>query len=162
MIFHKVSSNFYIDIFLDLPLMTFNLGAVLSLLVAFQLSFTVLYLFTHKKGNKRNNRFLAFLFLMFAINMLDFAARISGLIFPIPLLHLLDDCFFLLYGPVIYFYTQSVVYHDFTFKKSDAWHSFPYLAATGYLIFQIFFVDQETQAEVAKRIVTANWKGTVR
>jgi len=55
--------------------MTYNLGALLSFLVAFQLFFVALYLFTHKKGNKRNNMLLALVFLMFAINLMDFTAE---------------------------------------------------------------------------------------
>lgn len=137
--------------------MTYNLGALLSFLVAFQLFFVALYLFTHKKGNKRNNRLLALVFLMFAINLMDFAARISGIIFPNPSLHLLDDAFFFLYGPVLYFYTQGVAYNDFAFKKSDAWHLAPYISVTSYIIFIIFSIDLEAQSGVAEIITAADF-----
>jgi len=136
--------------------MAFNLGALLSFLVAFQLFFVALYLFTNKKGNKRNNRLLAFLFVMFAINLMDFTARVSGLIFPLPLLHLMDDCFFFLYGPVLYFYTQGVVYHDFAFKKKDAWHLTPFVIVTVYWMVQIISLDQETQVDFAEKMITAD------
>ena len=137
--------------------MTYNIGAVLSFLVAFQLFFMALYLFTHKKGNKRNNRLLALVFLMFAINLVDFTVRISGFIFPIPMLHLLDDAFFFLYGPVLYFYTQGVVYHDFAFKKSDAWNLAPYIIVTSYFTYSIFFTDLDTQTEVFGKIASADF-----
>lgn len=153
--------TFSVNIFIDLRAMTYNLGALLSFLVAFQLFFVTLYLFTHKKGNKRNNRLLALVFLMFAINLMDFTARVSGVIFPIPLLHLLDDCFFFLYGPVLYFYTQGVVYHDFAFKRSDAWHLIPFIGVAGYLIFLVLFVDLETQSEVAKKNISADFPAWV-
>ncbi len=136
--------------------MTYNIAAILSLLVAFQLSFMSAYLFTLKKGNKRNNRLLAFLFLMFAINMLDFTARIAGFIYPLPYLHLLDDGFFLLYGPVIYFYTLGVVFRDFAFKKSDAWHVLPYVLATSFLIAEIVVTSGPQQTEVIEKIISAN------
>lgn len=154
-------SAFSVNIFLDLRAMNYNLGALLSFLVAFQLSFVALYLFTHKKGNKRNNKLLALVFLMFAINLMDFTARVSGNIFSIPLLHLLDDCFFFLYGPVLYFYTQGVVYHDFTFKKRDAWNLAPYIGVTSYVIFSIIFIDQETQSEFAEKITSADFPAWV-
>jgi hypothetical protein len=137
--------------------MTYNFGALFSFLVAFQLFFVALYLFTHKKGNKRNNRLLALVFLMFAINLMDFTARISGFIFPNPMLHLLDDAFFFLYGPVLYFYTQGVVYHDFAFKKRDAWNLAPYIGVTSYLLFLVFSTDLETQSEVAELITAAGF-----
>ncbi|GJM27695.1 MAG: hypothetical protein DHS20C17_03300 [Cyclobacteriaceae bacterium] len=136
--------------------MTYNLGALLSFLVSFQLFFVALYLFTHKQGNKRNNRLLALVFLMFSVNLMDFSARVSGIIFPIPLLHLLDDCFFFLYGPVLYFYTQGVVYRDFAFKTSDAWHLAPYVSVTFYLIFQILLIGPEAQSEIAGQIISAD------
>ncbi|MGI9550081.1 MAG: helix-turn-helix domain-containing protein [Aurantibacter sp.] len=141
--------------------MTYNIGALLSFLVAFQLFFLALYLFTHKKGNKRNNMLLALLFLLFAINLMDFAARVSGIIFPIPLLHLLDDCFFFLYGPVLSFSPQGVVYRDFAFKKSDAWNLVPCIGVTSYLMFHVLFVDLETQSEVAKTIISADFPAWV-
>ncbi len=137
--------------------MSFNFGALLSFLVAFQLFFVALYLFTHKKGNKRNNRLLGLLFLMFAIILLDFTARISGVIFSVPLLHLLDDCFFFLFGPLLYFYAQGVVYKDFVFKKSHVWHLAPYIIITSYLLFLALFVDLETQSDVAKKTITADF-----
>ena len=137
--------------------MTFNLGALLSSLVAFQLLFVAFYLFTHKKGNERNNKLLALLFLMFAINLADFTFRISGFMFSIPQVHLLDDAFFLLYGPVLYFYTQAVVYRDFSFKKVDAWHIAPYLMVTGYMVFSIPVTDQETQLVVAEKMASADF-----
>jgi AraC-like DNA-binding protein len=135
--------------------MTFNIAAILSLLVAFQLLFMAVYLFSLRRGNRRNNRLLAFLFLMFAINMLDFAARTAGLIFHLPFLHLLDDSFFLLYGPLIYFYTQGVVYRDFAFKNRDLVHIIPFLTLLLYSISQIILVDRETQMDLIERVITA-------
>jgi AraC-like DNA-binding protein len=137
--------------------MTNYLGALLSFLVAFQLFFVALYLFTHKKGNKRNNRLLGLVFLMLAINLLDFTARISGFIFPNPILHVLDDAFFFLYGPVFYFYTRGVVYRDFAFKKRDAWNLAPYIGVTSYLLFFVFSINLETQSEVAELIAGAGF-----
>lgn len=135
--------------------MSFNLGALLSTLVAFQLTFMGLYLFTHRRGQRRNNRLLGFLFLMFAINLLDFASRISGLILPLPFLHLLDDTFFLLYGPVLYFYTQGVVYKDFEFNRSALWHLIPGFIAAGYVIFHLFSVNLDEQRRFTDQVVTA-------
>lgn len=135
--------------------MNYYLGALFSFLVAFQLFFVALYLFTHKKGNKRNNSLLGFVFLMFAISLMDFTIRVSGVVLPIPLLHLIDDGFFFLYGPVLYFYVQGVVYRDFVFKTRDALHLIPYLAYTTYLIFHLIFIDLDTQLELANKVATA-------
>ncbi len=137
--------------------MTYNLGAILSFLVAFQLFFLGLYLFTHKKGIRRNNSLLALLFFLFEINLLDFAARVSGLMFPNPMVHLLDDAFFFLYGPILFFYTKAVVYNDFAFKKRDIWYLLPYLAFTGFVLFLIATLDIEDRSEIATKITTATF-----
>ena len=136
--------------------MNYNLGALLSFLVAFQLFFVALYLFTHKKGNKRNNTLLGIVFLLLAISLMDFTIRVSGVVMPIPLLHLIDDGFFFLYGPLLYLYVQGVVYRDFMFKKRDALHLIPYLGYSTYLIYHLIFIDIGTQSEVAKKIDTAD------
>ena len=137
--------------------MTFNLGALLSFLVAFQLFFVALYLFTHKKGNIRNNRLLALLFLMFAFNLVDFTLRVSGHTLPLPLLHLIDDTFFFLYGPVLYFYTQAVVFRDFAFKKGDIWHLVPYISLTVGLIYFLSSVDMSDQLGIAESMTSADF-----
>ena len=135
--------------------MNYNLGALLSFLVAFQFFFVALYLFTNKKGNKRNNGLLGLVFLMFAISLMDFTIRVSDIVLPIPFLHLIDDGFFILYGPILYFYVLGVVYRDFKFKISDALHLIPFLIYTIYLIYHVIFVDLEAQSEVTQKVIDA-------
>ncbi|MDG2448804.1 MAG: hypothetical protein P8M34_04180, partial [Saprospiraceae bacterium] len=135
--------------------MNYNLGALLSFLVAFQFFFVALYLFTNKKGNKRNNGLLGLVFLMFAISLMDFTIRVSDIVLPIPFLHLIDDGFFILYGPILYFYVLGVVYRDFKFKISDALHLIPFLICTIYLIYHVIFVDLEAQSEVTQKVIDA-------
>lgn len=154
-------SSSFIEICLYLIVMKYNLGAFLSILVAFQFLFLALYLFTHKKGIKRNNSLLALLFFLFAINLIDFAARVSGLIFPNPMVHLLDDAFFFLYGPILYFYCRAVVFHDFAFKKRDAWNLVPYAIYTCFVLFLIVSLDKESGPEIALKITTADFPAWV-
>ncbi|WP_297704023.1 AraC family transcriptional regulator [uncultured Eudoraea sp.] len=141
--------------------MNYNLGALLSILVAFQFLFLALYLFTNKKGINRNNRLLALLFFLFAINLIDFAARVSGSIFPNPMVHLLDDTFFLLYGPILYFYCRAVIFHDFAFKKRDAWHLLPFAIYIFLVLFLIVSLDKESGPEIALKITTADFPAWV-
>ncbi len=134
--------------------MSLNLGALVSLLVAFQLFFVALYLFAHRKGNKRNNRLLGLVFLLFAISWTDFTARVMGLLLPWPLIHLLDDGFFFLYGPTLYFYVQGVVYRDFQFKRKDIAHLLPYMAYTVYLTYHLLQLDAATQMDITEKVDT--------
>ena len=140
--------------------MNYNLGALLAILVAFQFFFLALYLFANDKGVRRNNRLLGLLFFLFAINLLDFSARVSNIIFPNPMVHLLDDAFFLLYGPILFLYTRAVVFHDFAFRKRDILKLIPYLLFTGFVLFLIASLDTQDRSEVASQITTGafpNW-----
>lgn len=141
--------------------MNYNLSALLSILVAFQFLFLALYLFTNKKGIKRNNRLLALLFFLFAINLIDFAARVSGLIFQNPMFHLLDDTFFLFYGPILYFYCHAVVFRDFDFKKRDLWHLLPFAIYACLVLFLIVTLDKKSGPDIALKITTADFPAWV-
>lgn len=49
------------------------LSGIISILATFQLLFVSVFLFTHKKGNRTNNRLLGLVFLLFSISLGDFA-----------------------------------------------------------------------------------------
>lgn len=71
------------------------LSGIISILASFQLLFVSVFLFTHKKGKRTNNRLLGIVFLLFSISLGDFALRISGIEFSIQVIHLIDDGFYL-------------------------------------------------------------------
>ena len=111
-----------------------GLISLLSFLITFQLLFVGIFLLTHKKGNRRNNLLLGLLFVMIAWNMGDLTLRINGVHFKWDFLHLIDDDFFLLYGPLFYFYTQGVIFRDFKLSRTNLLHLLPYLLLTILLI----------------------------
>ena len=135
--------------------MSINLGALLSTLVAFQLMFMAIYLFTHKKGNRRNNRLLGFLFLIFSLSLVDFIVRVSEIPIKYPLIHLIDDGFFFLYGPIIYFYVKGVVYRDFELLFKNVIHVIPFIAYFSYICYHLFLLDAGTQDEVFTEIASS-------
>lgn len=102
----------------------------LSFLISFQLFFVGLFLVTHKRGNRRNNILLGILFVLIAWNMADLTLQMNGFIFKWEFLHHIDDVFFLLYGPIIYLYTQGVIFKDFRLSKKNLLHLIPYLLLT--------------------------------
>ena len=135
--------------------MNYYVSVILSFLASFQLFFVAIYLFFHKRGNKRNNSLLGLVFLLISISMGDFTLRVSGIVIPIPVLHLIDDGFFFLYGPLLYFYVKGVVYSDFKFRGRDLLHLTPYTIYL-YLLLVIFFLDQEDQNQVMQKISTSD------
>lgn len=132
------------------------LSGIISILATFQLLFVSVFLFTHKKGNRTNNRLLGLVFLLFSISLGDFALRISGIEFRFQLIHLIDDGFFFLYGPLIYFYVRKVVYVDLRWKARDLLHLIPYMAWCLYLVYTLVVLNPEEQRQVTQKIVTAS------
>lgn len=132
------------------------ISGIISILASFQLLFVSVFLFTHKKGNKKNNRLLGLVFLLFSISLGDFALRISGLEFRFQVIHLLDDGFFFLYGPLIYFYVRRLVYVDLRWKAKDLLHLIPYVAWCLYLVYTVVVLNPEEQRQMTQKIVTAS------
>ncbi len=134
--------------------MSYYFSVGLAFLGGFQFLFVALYLFTHKKGKWQSNALLGFVFLMFSLNLFDLTLQIAGIKLPIAAMHLIDDSFFFLYGPLLYFYVQSVVYSDFQFKWKDGIHLLAFLPFASYLVYMLFLVDQEVQNEALTKILT--------
>lgn len=132
------------------------LSGIISILASFQLLFVALFLFMHKKGNRRNNMILGLVFLLFSISLGDFAVRISGIEIRHQVLHLIDDGFFFLYGPLVYLYVRSVVYKDLKLAAKDLLHMIPFMAYCAYLLIYIVVLDPGEQSQVAQRINTAS------
>jgi AraC-like DNA-binding protein len=114
--------------------MGLNLISLLSFLITFQLLFVAVFLITHKKGNRRNNILLGTIFILIAWNMGDLTLQMNGVYLKWEFLQLIDDGFFLLYGPIIYLYTQGVIFRDFKLSSGNLLHLIPYLMLTVLLL----------------------------
>lgn len=110
--------------------MDLSLISYLSFLITFQLLFVGIFLITHKKGNRRNNILLSTIFILIAWNMVDLTLRMNGVVLKWEFLQLIDDGFFLLYGPIIYLYAQGVIFRDFKLSSGNLLHLIPYLLLT--------------------------------
>jgi len=106
---------------------TYYLSIIFSSLAAFQLFFVSIYLFMNRKGDPRSNILLGLLLLLLALSIGNITLNVidsklfSGIIF------IIDDGFFFLYGPLIYFYVKNVVYRDFKFRWQHMIHCLPAL-----------------------------------
>jgi AraC-like DNA-binding protein len=132
------------------------LSGIISILASFQLLFVALFLMIHKKGNRRNNRILGLVFLLFSLSLGDFAIRISGIEIQNQVLHLIDDGFFFLYGPLLYLYVRGVVYNDLKLKAKDLLHLIPFIAYNGYLVYSVVMIDPLEQDQVTQKILNAS------
>jgi AraC-like DNA-binding protein len=111
-------------------MMDLRLIPLLSFLVTFQLLFVGIFLITHKKGSRRNNILLGTIFILIAWNMVDLTLRMNGVVFKWEFLQLIDDTFFLLYGPIFYIYVQGVIFRDFKLSGRNLLHLVPYVLVT--------------------------------
>jgi len=137
--------------------MSNHFGTTLSLLVTFQLLFVAVFLFSYKRGNKRNNWILGLIFLLLAISMADLTILVSGIEIKIKIkaLHLFDDAFLFLYGPLFYLYANGVLFKDFKLKKIHLLHFIPFVVLQSMLLVEILSLNLADQAEVTRQIVTA-------
>jgi AraC-like DNA-binding protein len=132
-----------------------SISGIISILATFQLLFASLFLITHRKGNKRNNRLLGLIFLLFSISLADFSLRINGILFPNPVWHLIDEGFFFLYGPLLYLYVKGVVYLDFKMTRKVLLHFIPFGFYIVYLVYSMISIDAVQQDQLSESILSA-------
>ena len=116
---------------LDINSLIMTLGALQGFLLA-------LFLFTHKERKKASNRVLAWLILLFSVNLLvpeltrNFYTRFPHLISS-------SDSLLYLFGPLIYFYTILLTGKSNKLTKRDLLHFIPF--ALGTLIMVPFYMQ---------------------
>lgn len=109
--------------------MNFSLPDVLFCIVIFQLLFTGSYLFIHP-GNKRlSNLILGTFFLSIGLNLGDNFLVIKRVWLSDPYYVSWGICLPLLFGPLLYLYTQSVLYRTFTLSRKKWVHFLPFVVA---------------------------------
>jgi len=112
---------------------SYYLSIIFSALAAFQLYFVSIYLIMIRKGDARSNLLLGLLLLLLAISIGNITLNVIDPELSCGIIYIIDDGFFFLYGPLIFFYVQNVVYRDFKFRLLHSIHLFP------ALLFYIYF-----------------------
>jgi AraC-like DNA-binding protein len=110
--------------------MTFSLSDILFIIVIFQLLFTAFFLFTHKKAGRISNGLLGALFLAICLNLADNFLLIKRFYFSYPSLALWSVWMLLLFGPLLYLYTQSILFRDFSLSGRKWLHFLPFITLT--------------------------------
>jgi len=124
----------------------FFISAFLYLLFA-------IFLFSHKKGNRLSNKIFAGFCLANAffimIDIFDIFCHSLYKIFPLYFDVIWDSCFFLI-GPLLFFYTMSLINRDFAFKKIHLWHLLPFFIDLIYRNYR-FFAHENIEAALTER-----------
>jgi len=110
---------------------------ILSTIVIFQLLLLAVFLFTVNKGKPASNKLLAIFFLWLAFNLGDGLLSYYGFYNKFPQLAHLEDGFVFLVGPILYFYTRSIIYRRFKLAPKNIIHLVPFAVFT--ILFQLFY-----------------------
>lgn len=116
-----------------------DLFTILTSIVVFQFVLLAFFLFTIKKGKRLSNLLLGSFLLLLAINIADGLLTYFRFYLQFPSLALIEDSFILLYGPLVLFYSRSVIYKNFKLTAKTLFHGIPFvvlfiLSLVGYHI----------------------------
>jgi AraC-like DNA-binding protein len=114
--------------------MQFSFSDILFTLVLFLLLFITVFLFTSDKGKRISNILIGSFFLALCLNLADSFLLLKQVYFQYPAWALWGSNLLLICGPLIYLYTQSVIYKDFEFNRRKLVHFIPFLF--------IFFISE--------------------
>ncbi|MEN1785239.1 MAG: AraC family transcriptional regulator [Bacteroidota bacterium] len=119
--------------------MTINFNwavVVLGVIIAQGLLASVLLLI--KPDNKTANRFLGLLVLVFSLWLCDSFFNVSGIYRTDPNFYFWPIYYSLAFGPLVYFFTKSLVRKDFVFRAVDWWHFVPvFIQAVLYIVLRL-------------------------
>ncbi len=118
--------------------MSYGLADILLAIVIFQLFFTSLFLFTNRGGRRSSNELLGVFFLVIGLNLLDNFLLREGVYSGRAAFAFWSVWLLLLFGPLLYLYTQSVLYRDFHLNWRKVWHFVPF--AVLFLITEIYWL----------------------
>jgi AraC-like DNA-binding protein len=119
--------------------MSFSPADILLVIVIFQLLFTSLFLFTHRGGRRSSNGLLGAFFLVIGLNLIDNLLLREGFYDGRAAFAFWSLWLLLLFGPLLYLYTQSVLYRDFQLTWWKGWHFVPF--AVLFLITEIYWLS---------------------
>lgn len=139
--------------------MSLDIINILFSILGFQLIFVAGFLFQSSKGKRISNRLLGLIFLLLAISVFDILITVTGLV-STPEISLLADNFILAYGPLILYFTQSVLYKDFQFKQINLAHIIPFALLVLYTVWFISRMTPADQLEIERQlnVATFNWQ----
>ena len=131
--------------------MDINLVKILFYVLSFQFIFVSLFLFQNKRGKALSNKLLATVFLMISTAIIDLYLLVFKIEITRPQLLLIIDTFMFAYGPLLYLFTQSVVFKNYQLQKKSIIHFIPFLFAIAFVIGIILIVDTTSINEVNKQ-----------
>jgi AraC-like DNA-binding protein len=122
---------------------------ILFYILCFQFLFVSLFLFQNKKGKTLSNKLLAIVFFMISVVVVNLYLIVFRVEITIPQLLFFDDTFMFAYGPLLYLFTQSVLFKNYKLQKKSLVHFIPFFAGVSIVIGIILFVDTNSISETS-------------
>jgi AraC-like DNA-binding protein len=137
--------------------MRFSFSDILFSLVLFLLLFISVFLFTSNKGKHITNILIGSFFLAIFLNLADGFLLLKQVYFQYPAAGVWGSNLFLLCGPLIFLYTQSIIYKDFKLSRNKFIHFLPFgmlffVSEVGYLALSNQKQIQFLQSIIQQRI----------
>ncbi len=141
--------------------MQYSFSDILFTLLLFLLLFISVFLFTSDKGKRISNILIGCFFLALCLNLADSFLLLKQVYFQYPEWALWGSDILVLCGPLIYFYTQSVIYKDFHFTKRRVFHFLPFIVL--FLITEVSYLSagHDMQIKILKAIIERKIPATV-
>lgn len=130
-----------------------NFWAVLLIICAGQALFFSVIFFTHKKGNRIANRFLALLIFFFTLYFIFIAFFWSKYLIVFPNLIQTMSVVNYLWGPLFYFYVSELLEKNKSFSNKKFLHFIPAVISIIYYS-RFYFIDYEKKVNLAKMMVS--------
>ena len=99
--------------------MDITLLKILFYILCFQFLFVSLFLYQNKNEKTLSNKLLATVFLMVSIVVINLYIIVFNVKVHVPQLLFLDDTFMFAYGPLLYLFTQSVLFKNYRLQKEE-------------------------------------------
>lgn len=139
---------------------------ILFIILCFQLLFVSFFLFQSKKSRALSNKLLAVVFCMLAFSLISLYCVVFGVDLSFPPLLFVDDTFLFAYGPLLFLFTRSVLFKDFSLGLKSLLHLSPFFLSVCFLIGLVIFVDSASMAETIGKMKSGSvpvflWVGNV-
>ncbi|MEM6799764.1 MAG: hypothetical protein AAF696_00080 [Bacteroidota bacterium] len=135
----------------------------LLILILFILGLLSVFLISHPRGNRRSNTLLGVLLLSWSLMFVDSLGIISNWTLSYPRMAFWGNQFFWLIGPLIYFYTSSILNPNFRLSKKHLWHFLPFILflASTQLGWQSLADDMRLEAIKTAYVMKDAWLGLI-
>lgn len=123
---------------------------ILCIIAAFQLIFFSFFLLTQKNIKRLSNKILVVFLLSKGIAIINiiFFYFVMPIYNSCPHLFYIGSSFSFLYAPALYFYTRSLVYSDFKFKKWHIVHLIPFITHSIFMTFKYHIYSADVKREL--------------